>query len=283
VALMGAPDGSYVLHVLASNPGSPGYGLFSLRSADGETWERIDSGLPGDIVIQAIEEGPSGYLLAGVQTDGGAGPSLWLSTDALTWEPVHEFSQEEHYVQIHDADGGAEGYVVIGRRIEHDSSSYERFAFASADGREWVERAAPFGADDQSFVWEVAVTSHGGNWLATRGDRDNVITVYSSADGLQWSEAATIEGPERSLSAPGLFEEVGDELIFGPGATVTEFGTPGTFSSTDGTTWSPVDLGAEAFLGELAIGDGVMAVTGTIPGDGGSTTSTGAIWIRASD
>jgi hypothetical protein len=127
------------------------------------------------------------------------------------------------------------------------------------------------------------VTSHGGNWLATRGDRNNVITVFSSADGLQWSEAGTIDGPELSLSSPGLFEEVGNELIFGPGATVTEFGTPGTFSSTDGTTWAPVDLRAEAYLGELAVGDGVMAVTGTIPGTGESTASTGAIWIRASD
>ena len=81
----------------------------------------------------------------------------------------------------------------------------------------------------------------------------------------------------------GLFEEIGDELILSPGATVSEFGTPGTWSSSDGTTWSPVDFGADAFLGELAIGDGVLAMTGTIPGSGETTTSTGGIWIRASN
>ena len=60
-------------------------------------------------------------------------------------------------------------------------------------------------------------------------------------------------------------------------------GTPGAWSSTDGTTWSPIDLGADAWVGDLAIGDGVLAMTGTIPGPVEGFTSTGVIWIRASD
>jgi hypothetical protein len=282
VALSGAADGSYVFHALHTSPDAVNAPLVSLRSTDGETWEALETGLPDDLYPVAIEEGPAGYLLVGGQ-GAGTNPTLWLSSDALTWELVHEFSQDEYFVQLHDGDGGAEGYVVVGRRIPHDSSSYERFAFASADGREWVERAAPFGPDDQSYVWDVAVTSHGGNWLATLGDRNDTITLYSSPDGLEWSAAGTLQGNQRSLASPGLFEEVGDELILSPGATVTEFGTPGTWSSTDGTTWSPIDLGADAFLGELTIGDGVVAMTGTVPGSGETTTSTGGIWIRASD
>ena len=119
--------------------------------------------------------------------------------------------------------------------------------------------------------------------MATLGDSADTVTLWSSADGLDWSEAGTLQGRERSLASPGLFEEIGDELIISPGATVTEFGTPGTWSSSDGTTWSPIDLGADAFLGELAIGDGVLAMTGTNRGSGETTTSTGGIWIRASD
>ena len=281
-ALTGAEDGSYVLHALQFNPEVTETALVSLRSTDGATWEPVETGLPSDMFVQSIEEGPSGNLLVGGQ-GGQTNPTLWLSSDALTWELVHEFSQDEQYVQLYGADGGAEGYVVIGRRIELDSSSYERFAFASADGREWVESPAPFGPDDQAFIWDVAVTSHGGNWLATLGDSADTITLWSSADGLEWSEAGTLQGLERSLASPGLFEEIGDELIVSPGATVTEFGTPGAWSSSDGTTWSPVDLGAEASLGELAIGDGVLAMTGTIRGSGETTTSTGGIWIRASN
>ena len=280
MALSGAADGSYVFH--AYDWSAAASSLVSLRSFDGETWEPLETGLSSDVNILEIEEGPAGYLLVGGQ-NGDTNPTLWLSSDALTWELVHEFSQDQQYVQLSDGDGGAEGYVVIGQRIERDSTSYERFAIASPDGREWTETAAPFGPDDQEFVWDVAVSSHGGDWLATLGDRNDAITLWSSADGLQWSQSGTLQGNERSLASPGLFEEVGDELILSPGATVSEFGTPGTWSSTDGMTWSPVDLGADAFVGELAIGDGVVAMTGTIPGSGQTTTSTGGIWIRASD
>ena len=125
-ALSGAADGSYVLHALQIGP-DPDTELVSLRSTDGETWESVETGLPSDMFVQSIEEGPSGYLLVGGQ-GRQTNPTIWLSSDALTWELVHEFSQDEQYVQLYGADGGAEGFVVIGRRIELDSSSYERFA-----------------------------------------------------------------------------------------------------------------------------------------------------------
>ena len=281
-ALAGAADGSYVFHafhLLAGGVGSP---LVSLRSTDGEAWEPLETGLPGDLYIQAIEEGPAGYLLVGGQ-GADTNPTLWLSSDALTWELVHEFSQDQQFVQLHDGDGGAEGYVVMGRRIEHDSSSYERFSFASADGREWIESAAPFGPDDQDFVWEAAVSSRGGDWLATLGQRDETTSLWASADGLNWSGAGTLDARNLSSVGAGLFEEVSSELILAPGASGAYDGTPGAWSSTDGTTWSPIDLGADAWVGDLAIGDGVLAMTGTIPGPVEGFTSTGVIWIRASD
>ena len=143
----------------------------SLRSTDGETWEPLETGLPSDLYIVAIEEGPAGYLLVGGQ-GAETNPTLWLSSDALTWELVHEFSQDQQYVQLTDGDGGVEGYVVVGHRTEKDAPSYERFALASADGRHWAETAAPFGPDDQQYQWQVAVSSHGGGWLATLGHRD---------------------------------------------------------------------------------------------------------------
>ncbi len=281
-ALTGAADGSYVFHAFHFVAGAPSSAVVSFRSTDGETWEELETGLRDDLPIQAIETGPSGYLLVagqGVET----GATLWLSSDGLTYELVHEFEHGERYVQIHDGDGGADGYVVIGRRGVVGEGEYERFAFASADGREWVERAAPFGPDDQTFVWDVAVSSHGGDWLATLGNREDVVTVFESSDGLNWSEAGTFQTPERNLAAPGLFEEVGAELILSPGATTTWEGTPGTFASTDGATWSPVDLGVDAYTGELAIGDGVVAMTGTIPGTGDDVGSTAVIWIKATD
>jgi hypothetical protein len=282
-ALTGAADGSYVFHAHIFDTDTGSSSVVSLRSTDGETWEPIETGLPGDVAIQAIEEGPAGYLLVAGQT-GNSNPTLWLSSDALTWELVHEFSQDQQYVQLHDGDGGAEGYVVIGRRIERDgSSSYERFAFASADGREWVEQAAPFGPDNQDFVWEVAVSSHGGDWLATLGHRDETTQLWASADGLTWTEAGSLDARNLTTASAGLFEEIGAELILAPGGSVFWDGTPGVWSSTDGTTWSPIDLGADAYAGDVAVGDGVVAMTGTIPGPAEGFTSTAGIWIRASD
>jgi hypothetical protein len=281
-ALTGAADGSYVFHAFHSTPDVVASPVVSLRSTDGETWESLETGLPGDLSIRAIEEGPAGYLLVGGQ-GAQTNPTLWLSGDALTWELVHEFSQDQQFVQLDDGDGGAEGYVVVGRRIEHDNSSYERFAFASADGREWVERAAPFGPDDQEFVFEVAVSSRGGDWLATLGQPDETTSLWASADGLTWSGAGTVDARNLSSITAGLFEEVGTELILAPGASITFDGTPGAWSSTDGTTWSPIGLGADAWVGDLAIGDGVLAMTGTLPGPAEGFTSTGLIWIRASD
>lgn len=123
-------------------------------------------------------------------------------------------------------------------------------------------------------------------WPGERRTSDScgrLLVVGYTERGLEWSEPGTVQGRERSLVSPGLFEEIGDELIVSPRATVTEFGTPGTWSSSEGTTCSPIDLGADAFLGELAIGDGVLAITGTILGSGETTTSTGGIWIRASN
>ena len=194
--------------------GSP---VVSLRSTDGETWEPLETGLPGDMYIQAIEEGPAGYLLVGGQ-GAETNPTLWLSSDALTWELVHEFSQDQQYVQLHDGDGGAEGYVVIGRRIEKDSSSYERFAFASADGREWVETAAPFGPDDQSSCGRSPSRA-----MAATGWRRSAIARTRPRCGPRPMVSLVRVGQSRrpiALASAGLFEEVGDELILAPGATV---------------------------------------------------------------
>ena len=277
MALSGSADGSYVFHALAGGQDGTPATAVSLRSADGMTWEPIDTGLPERIDIQVIAEGVAGYLLVGGQTgDGNA--SLWLSSDALTWEQVHEFTQEDEFVQVQAADGGEDGYVVIGRRIAPDGGPYRRFTFASGDGREWVERPEPFGPDDQAFVGDVGISSHGPDWVATFSGRDDTTSTWTSSDGLTWTEAGRIPIRNVNVADAGLLAEVADELVSSPGGGSWIEGTPGVYSSTDGAAWAAVDPLAEAWLSQLAIGDGVAAVIGTISGD---DATTGAIWIRA--
>jgi hypothetical protein len=114
----------------------------------------------------------------------------------------------------------------------------------------------------------VAVSSLGPDWVATRTERDDTTATWTSADGLTWTQVGSIPMRNMNLASAGLLEEVGDELISSPGAGTYFEGTPGVFSSTDGASWSAEDMGEDAWLGELAIGE---------------FTSTFGIWIRASD
>ena len=275
--LITASDGTYVAYGSHSIRGEVGAESIGLRSTDGKSWQEVETGLPLVIDFQVIERGPAGYLLVGGQT-AETNPTLWLSADGLAWELVHEFAQTKRWIQIHDADGGADGYVVLGRRIEPEGGDYQRFAFASADGREWFIRDEPFGADDQGYVFEANVSSLGRDWVATLGHRDAPIATWFSANGLDWSEAGSLEAAP-STSA-GVFEEVGAQLMFSPGSGYYE-GTAGVWSSTDGANWALEDFGVEVWLGGIAQGDGIIAATGTVPGANG--TSTSGVWVKASD
>lgn len=268
-------DGTYVIYGSRSTQ-DVGYEVIALRSSDGRTWEEVETGLPQVIYVQAIERGPSGYLLVGGQ-GGETNPTLWLSADGLAWELVHEFKQTEHWVQIHDADGGEDGYVVLGRRIEEDGD-YRRFAFASADGREWVNRDQPFGRDNQAYVFEANVSSLGPDWVATLGHPDAPTATWLSANGLDWSEVGSLDAAGHTSA--GVFEEVGDELLFSPMSGCCDDAV-GVWSSTDGATWAPVEFGADIWLGGIAQGDSIIAATGTVPSP--DFTSTAGAWVRASD
>lgn len=276
VQLTTAADGSYVIYGRRAEPGVVGTIAVALRSSNGAAWEELAAGLPRVLYVQAIERGPGGYLLVGGQ-GADANPTLWLSADGLAWELVHEFEQTEQWVQIQDADGGEEGYVVLGRRIQ-PNGPYRRFAFASADGRNWSNSDQPFGPDDQAYVPEANVSSLGPDWVATLGRRDAPLSTWFSANGLDWSEVGSLEADPNASA--GVFEEIGGNLIFSPGQPGPFEGFVGVWSSRDGANWAAVDFGAEIWLGGIAEAPGIIAVTGTVPA--ADFTSTAGVWMTAS-
>lgn len=282
-------DGSYV-HLMTSsasgdfvmyfdrsvNEPDPRSELVGIHSADGRTWSEFDHGLPPSLWVQEVTLGPSGYLLVGEE----ANPTLWLSDNGLSWERVHAFEHDDFFTQLADADGGEEGYVVVGRAIASDST-YRRFSFASADGRDWVRRDEPFGADDQDFVFTTTVTSVGPDWLATIGQRDGAPSeVWFSANGLDWTPRGTVDADGNTVS--GVFEEIGGEVLFAPGKNPPWDGMAGAWTSTDGETWEPVGLADGAWVGGYAEGSGVAAMVVTTPG-GGQFSSSASVWIRSSE
>jgi hypothetical protein len=250
----------------------------TLRSDDGRTWEEFDSGLPDDTFVDAVERGPNGFLLAGGQANGN--PSLWLSSDGFSWDQVHEFEPTGGFVQIDDADGGEEGYVVLGRRHAPTGTSYQRFAFASADGLEWLTSEEPFGSDNQEFVFATNVTSFGPDWVATLGHPDGPSTaVWHSENGLEWTEVGEIRSDPNTSA--GVLETTGIGLFHAPSSPARFEGFPGLWSSPDVGEWTEENLGATAVVNDLAESPGNVAVIGSVPGD--EFNATLGIWIRSTE
>lgn len=276
-----AANGDYVMYIDRPLPDEVGGELVALRSSDGLAWSEVETGLPDDLLVQAIELGPAGYLLVGGQTSG-TNPTLWLSDDAVSWEMVHEFDQTEEYVQLDDADGGEEGYVVLGRRIEGDGGPYRRFSFASSDGRSWIARDEPFGLDDQGWVFSANVQGLGPNWIATLGHpHGSPMTVWFSADGIDWT-------PRGELGAPpgvgaGVMERTGLGLLFSSQGGPPFDGSPGPgiWSSDDGSTWSRTEVGEGAWIGDIAESPGNVVIVGTIPGE--DFPSAAGIWFQSTE
>ena len=281
--LIATPDGDYVLFFDRphSDPNTGSWDTVALRSSDGSTWSEVETGLPSALSIDSIERGAMGYLLVGDQTALG-NPTLWLSSDGIGWAKVHEFTQNEHWVQLHGGGAGDEGFVVFGRRIEHDSSSYRRFAFASGDGYQWVETPAPLGADDQDFVFDVVVDGLGPDWVAASAERDSRAPTWFSADGIGWEPAGEIPAEHPENWDPVL-DEADGELYFSATGEASHYpGAPGgAWSSTDGRTWQPIELGADAHLGAVVDGPDAIVLAGTIVLD--DRASAIGIWVRAAD
>jgi hypothetical protein len=272
--LITTEDGAFLL--IGSSPS----GVTAFRSTDGAAWEEVETRLSDAADILSIGRGPRGYLLA-AQATQASGPSLWLSQDGLRWDEVYRFDRAAANVQLDDADGGAEGYVVLGRRIGPDGS-YRRFALASGDGRDWIERPEPFGPDDQRYSFGASVTPFGPDWIATLGQPDGAPTaVRFSANGLDWVARGSIDaGPALAVERATL-EETTIGLLFAPGSHMWIEGAPGAWISPDAASWSAIELPPSAWVVDAVESQGLVVLSGTIPGPARSSTS--AIWVRATE
>jgi hypothetical protein len=272
--LITTEDGAFLLI------GGSASGIVALRSADGTTWEQVETGLPDAMDILSIGLGPHGYLLA-AQATQASGPSLWLSQDGLRWDEVYRFDHPAANVQLDDADGGADGYVVLGRRIDPDGS-YQRFSLASGDGRDWIERLEPFGPDDQQHIAGASVTSFGPDWIATLGQPDGAPTlVRFSANGLDWVATGNIDAGPALAVEPATLEETTIGLLFAPASRMWIEGAPGAWISPDAASWSAINLPSGAWAVDTVEGRGLVVVSGTIPGP--APSSTAAIWVRTTE
>ena len=232
-----------------------------MRSSDGLTWEVQAIDLPSRLHLTRVVSGPQGYLLAG-REDGPGG--LWLSADGLAWRSVHALTQTATtYETITDIGAGDDGFVAVGVTGVLGTGKSTHFALASADGATWFQSDGPFPAHDGNAAIAF-VAPIGGDWVATSGWTGTAAQFWRSSDGLRWEQAGALEvapsgsGPILVSAGSQLFYSIWDVPV----------GQPGGWTSADGVTWTPVDLGPDGVLAGAYQDDrGLMLVGAVVVSD----------------
>jgi hypothetical protein len=154
--------------------------------ADG-TWSRAD--LPRRVLAATAADG---YMWAVVGDQHP--PTLWRSSDGLSWDKVAELSgpKDLFYAQLAV---GPNGWVITGEQVTDGPGpipEYGWYAWTSPDGLTWTavdkppEHVAALAADNQGFV---AVGFDTGGCCAWDPEYAKGV-IWTSADGRTWRQQA---------------------------------------------------------------------------------------------
>lgn len=280
--VVAGPSGSFIAYMgvsYALDSGSTKNAIW--QSTDGRTWQEADTDLDPGLQISKVVQGARGYLLMAQSL--GTEPSLWLSANGLHWEEVHRFTDATHYVGLDDIGAGDEGFVAFGVRTALDNT-WERFAFASADGREWVNAPQPFGAEDPQYRPPLVIAPLGPDWIAATAQRDDGAQIWFSANGPDWTPVAEIGDINTAQAWAPVLIGADRRLFFSPTGefpSSIEVRSPGVWSSTDGREWTRLDLGSAGVIGGAASGPtGLVLVGATFPS---ADESKATFWLGPQD
>ena len=268
--LFAPPDGPFVIY------GSVGYSTPTPREVTG-VWTSNDAMTWTEVAVEphngVIAEGPLGYLQALVTTDesGSATLEIYTSADALVWQPVHTVDLPAGSF-VWAAGVGPEGYVVT----YDEAGDIRSRVLASADGSTW--HAAPeqpsFAADDIVM----AISDLGSNWVGAgwSGFDSSAITLWWSADGLNWERVGTLTADVEYFGAAADLFEVDGRLFLNTSLAMegSETRPAGIWTSLDGRSWEPLDLGPEAEVRSGLATDCCLLLGGRI----GIQAGEAAIW-----
>jgi hypothetical protein len=232
-------------------------------STDGMTWTDVATGLPESIEVTGIYHGPDASILVGeVFGESDSDTGVWRSEDSLVWERVLDLEEPEAFVTITGAAAGPEEFVIVGTVTALDFGSYDYFALTSSDGREW-NQSAPALSMVEGYFLDPALAPLGDGWLvALPTVPDGFVEFWSSADGVAWERAGTIERDEALSRFQPVFAEHDGRVYFSTNGG-HPYGDKGIWTSADALTWNEVDLGTDAHLGGMASGSGVIVLHAT--------------------
>ncbi len=245
--------------ILLSDDGAPevtSSEVLPLDSADVEVleWTVVDA-LPDDYVVQAIAEGPNGWLaVAGRFINSAGGDYLTLrSEDGVEWSRVDgaSFPAAVHIDQIIGSDAGYTAYGLYAGEdysvttTDRPSNFAEPGVWTSVDGTQWELTPLPLPSPEEAIseivsygAFHLAIDNGHAIALGVEFDEDlpdveGTITVPTRP--IMWE---SIQPGEWRLVQPEQLEEWGD-LASGPAGIVATGGSESgiTIMSWTGETW----------------------------------------------
>jgi hypothetical protein len=230
-----------------------------------QDWTRVQflGDEPGSVVEGIVAGGPG---LVAVGSDVTSGGVVWTSADGRTWNRIEGSFDTCTFV---DVTTGGPGLVAasLGRGCYTTQAGNLAPIWTSTDGITWTR--APSDPDFDG-AWLRAIATGGPGFVAV-GSRRAGPQAWYSADGTTW-ELASVPSPPVDVGidddhADAWMQDVaisGDVLV-----AVGEIGTscgqncgryePVAWTSTDGMTWTEVDLPIPATRVTIG-GDGFVAV-----------------------
>ena len=274
-----------------------------MTSQDGVTWTRAPdvSALSG-ATIQGLAAGASGLVAVGETASGAA--VIWTSADGSAWvrEPLGPTFADAHFFSVRAA---GPGFLISGGTGSQEVSvtggpagvvPVDAAIWWSTDGRAWTKATLQPSSAGGDYVSEIFVGADGlvavGAATGARGEG----AAWTSSDGRTWAPIA-MRGSGLPSPAPGQ-AVLPSSYIVDDGTHMVAIGTTTGqvatwWSSTDGTTWTPLVASGSTATTPVQQGDsayvdrwfnrafvvpGGLVVVG--PGTG-SPDAPGRVWVAA--
>lgn len=219
-----------------------------------EGWTPVGIGESGDTVaVNGVAEWTDGLMAYGRSATEAGG--IWLSTDGQDWTPAEvPDSPPDTAVFVNGIVRSGDGYVAVGT-LGHPQGSgpMGSVIWLSPDGRTWAE------SEGSPSVRNAPLSR-----LASSGDTvvaGGLASVWVSTDaGSTWTEVPAPGSDGWNISDivvhDGRFVATGFiGSAFGPQAAAI-------WTSTDGATWTQVNLEGENTASAAALPDGRLLVVG---------------------